>query len=98
MTGRLAKRGLEEKEENENEIAKRRCVKSVAAEALDIGRHGEEFESCGNSWCDLWDDPGGLSDGDRGGWVSVLCVHAVFFLQKSARFVWVVSLPRRDEL
>ena len=25
---------------------------------------GEDSKSCGNSWCDLWDDPGGLSGCD----------------------------------
>ena len=66
--------GEEENEENDTGIVKRRCANSVLTEAFDIFRQGEELESCGNSWRDLWDDPGGLSDGDPGDWVDVLVV------------------------
>ena len=61
--------GEEENEENDTGIVKRRCANSVSIEAFDIFRQGEELESCGNSWRDLWDDPGGLS-----GWMCLLCV------------------------
>ena len=37
----------------------------------------EELESCGNACGDLWDDPGGLSDGDPGDWVGVPAVTDV---------------------
>ena len=60
----------EEKGENETLIVKRRCVNSVSTDAFDM-------ESCGNSWGDLWYDPGGLSDGDPGDWAGVLVVLAV---------------------
>ena len=41
---------------------KRRCINPVSAEAFDIFSKREDSESCGNSWCDLWDESCGLSD------------------------------------
>ena len=63
----------EEKEENEMVTVERRCVNPVSTEAFDIFSQGEDSESCGNSWSDLWDESGGLSDCDSGTWTGFAC-------------------------
>ena len=53
----------EEKEENETESAKRRCVGSFSVEAIDIFSQGGDLESCGGlSWEDLLEKHEDLSD------------------------------------
>ena len=63
-----------EKGEDGTVAVKRKCINPVSAEAFDIFSQGEESESCGNSWCDLWDDSSGLSDC---GSVTLSCVPVV---------------------
>ena len=42
-------------------MIKRMCVNLVSTEVFDIFSQGEDSESCGNSWSDVWDDPCDLS-------------------------------------
>ena len=44
---------------------------------LQFFRQGEDSESCGNSWSDLWDGPCGLSDDDLVTLTGVLVVTDV---------------------
>ena len=74
----------EEKEENETVIVKRRCVNPVSTEVFDIFGQEEDSETCGNSWCDLWDDSCGLSDCDSVTWTSLPVVSVVFVSPSSA--------------
>ena len=37
----------------------------------------KDSENCGNAWRDLWDNPGGLFDGDLGDWAGVHVVPSV---------------------
>ena len=69
--------GEEEKEGNETVIVKRRCVYPVSTEAFDNFLSGEDSESCGISWGDLWDDSGGLSDCDSVTWTRLPVVKDV---------------------
>ena len=65
----------------------KRYIASVSTEVFCHFRQGEELESCGNSWSDLWDDLGGFSDGDLGigrGVPDVLAVTAVLVSLSSA--------------
>ena len=74
----------EEKEENETVIVIRSCVNPVSTEAFDIFSQGEDSESCGKSWGDLWDESGGLSDCDSGTWTGLPVVTDVFVSPSSA--------------
>ena len=67
----------EEKEEKETVIVKRTCVNSVSTEAFEIFSQEEGWESCGNYWGDLWDEPCGVSHCYSGTWTSVLVVLVV---------------------
>ena len=73
-----------EKEENETLIVKTRCINPASAAAFDIFSQGEESESCGNSWGDLWDDPCGVPDGDPVTLTGVLVVSDVLVSSSSA--------------
>ena len=66
-----------EKREDETVVVQRRCVNPVSAEAFDIFSQ-EDSESCGNSWCDLWDDSRGLSHCGPVAWSVVPVVTDVF--------------------
>ena len=65
----------EEKEEIVMVIVKRRCVNPVSTKTFDIFCQGEDSESCGNSWSDLWDESGGLSHCDSGTWTVLPVVY-----------------------
>ena len=71
----------EEKDENATVSAKRRCVDSASAEALDIFSQGEDWESCGGV---RWETvPDGLSDCDPETWtcavLDVIVILVSFF-------------------
>ena len=63
----------EEKEENETVIGKKVC-QSCFDWGLWHFSQGEDSESWGNSWGDLWDESCGLSDCDSVTWTGVLVV------------------------
>ena len=46
----------EEKGEDGTATVERMCINPVSAKAFGIFSQEEESESCGNSWCGLWDD------------------------------------------